>query len=433
MKSKKIAVAALAGAGSLLMARSAAQAAISVTWVETQNVTLPAGEVGAGNTTAYDRYLFEVTSITGLDNVTGASGQDAEVLLWGGTWTGSGANSLLVPGAAANPGKWTSYITSGAGVAPGAPPTPSGYKSSYTNLPGISGTASRTGIGTATTTGLGSVSKIGGTSTSMTATWIQNNPGSSAGPAGGVEPSEQSGRLAIIYVLHGDSITFTGQYGTYQQVAGIAVTTPITVSTVPVVAGNNIVSLTSNAPTNTAPTAYGSSSLGTVMATGTGASYKVGTLVLGSATGTGYVNGVLNGTPTVPTEIYALDIESSGGGTTPPSDLSAIAAAMQTALVAQGFTGTTVSTGTPANNPFPAGPAGTPGYDVFITVAGATQAQLSSDFLGFDLTEGASTPFSTDKVAAVALVPEPTSAAFLLVGASGMLMGRRRRNASQTA
>jgi hypothetical protein len=196
------------------------------------------------------------------------------------------------------------------------------------------------------------------------------------------------------------------------------------------ITGNNIVSLTSTAPTNTAPTAYGATSLGTVTATGTASSYKAGTLVI-TPTGTGFVNGVLSGTPTVPTEIYALDIESSAGGVTAPTDLAAIAAAMQTALVAQGFAGSTVSLTPPTGNPFPAGPAGTPGYDVFLTINGLTQAQLSSDFLGFDLTEGAS--FSTDKVAAVALVPEPTSAAFLLVGASSLLMGRRRRNASQTA
>jgi hypothetical protein len=205
----------------------------------------------------------------------------------------------------------------------------------------------------------------------------------------------------------------------------------LTLNMTGVVTGNNIVSLTSTAPANTAPTAYGATSLGTVTATGTASSYKAGTLVLGTATGTGFVNGVLSGTPTIPTEIYALDIENAAGGVTAPTDLAAIAAAMQAALVAQGFTGSTVSLTPPNSNPFPAGPAGTPGYDVFLTISGLTQAQLSSDFLGFDLTEGSS--FSTDKVAAVALVPEPASAAFLLVGASGMLMGRRRRNASQIA
>jgi len=202
---------------------------------------------------------------------------------------------------------------------------------------------------------------------------------------------------------------------------------------------NNIISLTSTAPnSNVAPSAYGTTSLGTVTANGSGTKFTAGTLALSPVKATGFVNGVLNSSPTAGSpEVYALDIESSGGGTTAPGDLATIAAAMQTALNTQlGAGSATVSTswtGTaPFNgvNPFPGGPAGTPGYDVFIAIT-ANNPNLANNFLGFDLTEGGS--FSTDTVAAVALVPEPASAAFILVGASSLLLGRRKRSTSQVA
>jgi hypothetical protein len=415
-KSKKIAYAALAGAGSLLMARSAAQAALTVTWTETSGISTQAGTM--------DRYVFKVTGFTGTDTTVGGLGQDPEVLLFEGTWSDTGG-SILVPGAASAAGVWTGYIASAPSAAVAEPSTAD--KSSSVNLPSLFSTASRSGTGSATTTTSGGVTGINGTSSSFTAHWYQSNPGTSAGPAGGIEPSVNGGKLATLFVTPGTSIQFSGDFGSYGPGTNSNGTTNFSLTTAAVSSGNNIISLTSTAPTNTAPTAYGANSLGTVTATGTGASYKAGTLVLGTATGTGFVNGVLSGTPSTPTEIYALDIENAAGGTGVPSDLAAIVSAMNTQLGAGGSASLTP----PSSNPFPAGPAGTPGYDVYITLNGLTQAQLSSDFLGFDLTEGAS--FSTDKVAAVALVPEPTSAAFLLVGASGMLMGRRRRNASQTA
>jgi len=170
---------------------------------------------------------------------------------------------------------------------------------------------------------------------------------------------------------------------------------------------NAIVSLTTAAPST-----YGSLQ-GTVTATGTGTSYVAGTKAISPPTGKGYVNGVLSGTPSGSTEIYALDITNSTGGA--PTDLTAIDSAIAA------ITGVTAVSGTNPG-PFPAG------YNVFITFNPAPTP--GGNFLGFDLT---GTGSDTDLVASVALVPEPASAAFILVGASSLLLGRRRRTASQVA
>lgn len=170
---------------------------------------------------------------------------------------------------------------------------------------------------------------------------------------------------------------------------------------------NAIVSLTTAAPTT-----YGSLA-GTVTATGTGTSYVAGTKAISPPSGKAYVNGVLSGTPSGTTEIYALDITNSTGGA--PTDLTAIDSAIAA------VSGVTAVSGTNPG-PFPAG------YNVFITFNPAPTP--ASNFLGFDLT---GTGSDSDLVASVALVPEPASAAFILVGASSLLLGRRKRATSQVA
>ena len=65
-----------------------------------------------------------------------------------------------------------------------------------------------------------------------------------------------------------------------------------------------------------------------------------------------------------------------------------------------------------------------PGYDLMLTVTSGT----ATPFLGFDFSQETNVPGVV--VTNIAAVPEPASAAILLIGSS-LLLGRRKRNALQ--
>ena len=407
--SKKIAVAALAGAGSLLMARSAAQAALTITWTETQNVATQNGSM--------DKYVFNITGLTGSDSVTGPAGQDPEVLLFEGTWSAGGGGILLVPGSTTNPGMWTNYIAAAPTGAVAEPATAD--KSSFVNLPGLFSTQSRTGTGTSTATTSGAVTAINGTSAAFTGHWFQSSPGTSSGPAGGIEPSVNNGKLATIWVTHGDAISFLGDEGSY---ANGTATEAFTTGSV-VAAGHPVISLT--AASGGDVTGYTPTVGSTLVVTGSAGHYTYA-----STTFTGVTTGTVEAktfSPTTDEEIYALDVKN---GTGQASDVATIVGDINT-----GGTDTAgavpASVGVVASTTAPAGTAFGSQYNLFLTFA-APATGSGDNLLGFDLSQdlisAGGNVANGDVVSAVAVVPEPASAAFILVGASGMLLGRKRKN-----
>lgn len=117
-------------------------------------------------------------------------------------------------------------------------------------------------------------------------------------------------------------------------------------------------------------------------------------------------------------EIYALDV--LGLGSTTPAQLAALINSDPNAQSGTGMTASATYPGAGAN-PFPGI------YNLFLSF---TSPPSGDNFLGFDFsTSNDSALPSGLTVAAVALVPEPATAAVMLFGASGLLLGRRKRKA----
>jgi hypothetical protein len=188
----------------------------------------------------------------------------------------------------------------------------------------------------------------------------------------------------------------------------------LTVTTLGSVSANKIISLTSSAPTG-----YGSSPAGSISITGQNGYYTLGSTTIPTASGTtGYVV-VSAFSPATDKEVYALQLSQNGSSiaTTNTTLLSAIVADINasetTGVTASLVTGSYTST--------------FPGYDILLT---ANPGIAATDYLGFDFSQD-----TTDKgitVTGVAAVPEPATAAGLVLGAAGLLLSRRK-NKSLTA
>jgi hypothetical protein len=436
-RNKKITMAVLAGASAVFMGTSAkaalqieAERTASVTFnngtydvidIILTNMTATAGpglvtaDLGSGVTpTVVNAGGFGDNTFGATTTETPPVTPDPEVLGLSGTFAATGAGIVLgTPGSTNGASHiWSKYIDNGGVLQYGG----SAFGGSFVALPQIA--SGQTIVGQ-TGASASSSATLAGTSTAIQASWTltpaSTGLGSDGGNEGGIQPGidaselgEPNGLVAEILVTHNGGFTYTGSYGDYGNggnAQSLAFTVDAVGSVVPPT--NAIVSLTT-----VAPTTYGNLA-GTVTATGTGTSYVAGTKAITPPSGKAYVNGVLSGTPSGTTEIYALDITNSTGGA--PTDLTAIDSAIAA------ITGVTAVSGTNPG-PFPAG------YNVFITFNPAPTP--ASNFLGFDLT---GTGSDTDLVASVALVPEPASAAFILVGASSLLLGRRKRATSQVA
>jgi hypothetical protein len=176
---------------------------------------------------------------------------------------------------------------------------------------------------------------------------------------------------------------------------------------------NKIISLT-----NAVPSGYGSSQ-GTITVPGsTATGYQVGSVHVATAGGvaTGYVqeSGIAAGD----TEIYALNIKVAGSDPSTAQD-QALATNIGTSNVG-GVTAVAFADASPALQ------ALFPGYDIIVTKSGGLS---NPAFLGWDFT---STDASVAGVTVtdVAAVPEPASAAGLMIGAAGLLLGRKKRQAA---
>lgn len=122
--------------------------------------------------------------------------------------------------------------------------------------------------------------------------------------------------------------------------------------------------------------------------------------------------------PATDQEIYALNLTSGGTDTTPAQETT----------IANEINASQAGVAVNAV-PFASAPASLqalfPGYDVFLTTTGSPSSPM---FLGLDTTS-ISAAVPSVLVTDVAAVPEPASAAGVLLGAAGLLLGRRKRKA----
>jgi hypothetical protein len=382
------AVAVLAGAATLACSRMA-KAAITVVGTDVGSVTL--------NGATWDAIDFNLTSLSGVDANGGLSGQDPGVDELTGTFTATGTSAYLSsPGAASGTYAFTKYdyIAGLQLTAPtktnaryGGSGSNNNFGSSYVNMDGTPAGVTRTGA----LNGAGSSTSIAGTATSLSGTWSTTDMP--------VEPSNSTYNpnplLAEILVPAGDGVAFTGQYDS---------------SGTPTLATYNFAYSPSSGPTNktislvaTTPTTYGSS-LGSVAVSPNG---KV-TSANFAATATGYVS-VTNG----PSPYYALKI-LVGGQTASSSAIAAIVADINNNESGVG-TASALSTDGFAS--------AFPGYDILVP----DSLSNASPYFAFDFssTGDADSTYAVT-VTSVAAVPEPATMAGVILGAAGLLLGRRK-------
>jgi hypothetical protein len=193
-------------------------------------------------------------------------------------------------------------------------------------------------------------------------------------------------------------------------------------TTTPTPTHQAIISLLSGAVSQ--PT-YGQAD-GTITMTGGHGIYNVTTAAgfttsaIGSIAVTGF-------NPTSDTEIYALKVTNASAGTfttaqilTIINDINGTGAGI--ANTSAGVVASQVS-GSVYATLFP-------GYQILLTSVGVTDSNLAFDFTG-DAETDASAP-SGIVVTGVAAVPEPATAAGIVLGAAGLLLGRRRNKLEVT-
>lgn len=169
--------------------------------------------------------------------------------------------------------------------------------------------------------------------------------------------------------------------------------------------------------TTVAPTAYGSQLGSTIALTYTGPGGYVPGQTTFAASNKGY--GVITGFHTPDTEIYALDVLNASGGALTTAQISAVISDINASSAVDGVTASVIA-GTKYAGLFPA-------YDVLLTgtlpaVTGAT------DYLGIDFSATGDTDPATAgfTVVGIAAVPEPATMAGAVLGAAGLLLGRRK-------
>jgi hypothetical protein len=167
----------------------------------------------------------------------------------------------------------------------------------------------------------------------------------------------------------------------------------------------------------TAPTSYASQLGSTIALTYTGPGGYVPGSTTFSASNKGY--GVVTGFHTPDTEIYALDVLNASGGALTSAQISAVVSDINASE-----SGVTASLVTGIYSKL------FPGYDVLLT--GTTPATTGTTYyLGIDFSATGDQDPATQgfTVGAIAAVPEPATMAGLVLGASGLLLGRRKNRA----
>jgi hypothetical protein len=147
----------------------------------------------------------------------------------------------------------------------------------------------------------------------------------------------------------------------------------------------------------------------------TTAGYNVGSAHLTTASGvTSNVDTTFTVTPTGGTEVYALKLLVQG--VTPTS--------AQLSQIVSDINGSELTDGLVASTPISGAFSGEfPGYSILLTA----DATAGTSNLGFDFTQETSVAGVT--VTDVAAVPEPATVGGLILGAAGLLLGRRKSRA----
>jgi hypothetical protein len=197
------------------------------------------------------------------------------------------------------------------------------------------------------------------------------------------------------------TLTITGDGGTSNVSSGTALTVIVSPSTTGATT-QNIISLTTSTPST-----YGSALNGLTVNGSSAAGYAVTSETI-TATNKAYAPVTWNVAPTSGTEAYALKLSSSSEDTNLIADINA-QSATDGGIVASAVGGI-------YSTPFS-------GYDIVITEPGSINTSALTN-LGFDLSQ--TTDGSGITVTGVAAVPEPATAAGLVIGAAGLLLGRRK-------
>jgi hypothetical protein len=179
------------------------------------------------------------------------------------------------------------------------------------------------------------------------------------------------------------------------------------------------------------PSTYGSQIGNPIVITGSHGSYTVGftgttlTDVGGQGFTTGYTAAsVFN--PITDTEVYALKLNVSGAALSPTSTLVGTIVTDINNGTGAGTAGVNVSAGAVVGSPYA---SLFPGYDVLLVSTGAFGGASSGGVadLGIDFSQDTDLATPGLVVTEVAAVPEPATAAGLVLGATGLLLGRRKK------
>jgi hypothetical protein len=241
-----------------------------------------------------------------------------------------------------------------------------------------------------------------------------------------ISPSA-AGRAYVEYtnLIPNSSGQITGTYGPYGTFNGFQLIGPL------VLPPNKIISLTAAAPGTYANQLTESTHPGTDQAIFSPNDSDNIIHVTGAGSGRynpGYANSIgptINGenkffteatgwNPTNDQEIYALKIRISNG----------VPSAAQDMAVVNDINGSNTGNVTASLVSGTQYAALFPGYQILLTASGGT---VSPEFLGIDFTADTNTTGVT--VTDIAVIPEPASAAGILLGAACFLLGRRKRNA----
>jgi len=417
-KLEQISAAALAGAASLMFA-NLGHAAITVVGTKVGSEVVNGG-------LSYDIIDFDLTGLSGNDALgnplSSTTTADPGVDAMTGTFVSSVANALGVPGnnTSGNAANWTKYLNSSLPTVAGSTATPGGpsgtaYDYSFVNFDGGPTGATRSNTGTGTVSA-GKVTAIGGNSTSFSAAWYTTD--TAIEPSTGPNPNPL---IAQILVLHGDGVTFTGSYtGDYSSAVETTSFSYSGTTTTPTGGTNKIVSLvTTAAPTGTAPNGYGAAPLGTLTVTNAGGTGKYFpgyfNVAGGAATGFIAVKGFL---PADVPEVYALQVAINGVELLPTDTRLASIIADIEGSDSNISSGVTTVLGSPYAALFP-------GYDIIVptSIAGGSTPYFAWDFSS---ATDSDTALGAVTVTSVAAVPEPATAAGLVLGAAGLLLGRRK-------
>jgi hypothetical protein len=226
--------------------------------------------------------------------------------------------------------------------------------------------------------------------------------------------------LAYIVLKNGTSATYNVSVseGPTGSAANVVSTFTGTIGAV-VPTTHNIISLT--AGNNTAGTNYGSAD-GTIAVGGPGHSSYLVTPATGFTAGATGSTNVSGFNPTTDTEIYGLKLLVGGIAPT-QTQLSQIVTDINSGTgdnVTAGLIGSLPAVFTSVFT------TATSGYNLFLTSTNGFTATGGSD-LGFDFSQETNVAGVT--VAGIAAVPEPATAAGIVLGAAGLLLGRRRNRA----